>query len=572
MNRPLRNATLVTLCIGLLLGCSPQETTSHHPGRKIKNQDSDDATLIATSQPAAPKKREENGVAMPMPTAGHASMESAAHGMGTLSLMAMAPPPDITIPPPATAMNTESYTPTGENSFISTANDPLSTFSIDVDTASWANIRRFINQGSLPPSGAIRIEEMINYFSYDYPEPPQGPLAITTETGPCPWQPKHQLVRIGLQARRATDGPLPPANLVFLIDVSGSMNHPNKLPLVKKSLLLLVEQMTARDRIAIVTYAGAERVVLAPTPCSRKEEIRAAIETLSSGGATHASSGIETAYSLAEQGFMASGSNRVILASDGDFNVGITSRGELQRLIEAKRELGVFLTVLGFGMGNYHDDTMEILADTGNGNYAYIDSLLEAKKVLKKEVAGTLFTLAGDVKIQVEFNPSRVGGYRLLGYENRMLQDEDFKDDTKDAGEVGIGHTVTALYELIPAGADDVPDVDQRRYGTPGPQTGHQDELLTVKLRYKPEGSDTSTLLSHHVKGPTTTLATTSNDFRFAAAVAGFGMLLKDSSFKGDLTYPALIELARSSRGTDREGYRAEALRLMEAAELLEKQ
>lgn len=466
-------------------------------------------------------------------------------------------------------LDTESYTPVQENTFINTGNDPLSTFSIDVDTASYANIRRFINEGQLPPAGAVRIEEMINYFAYDHPEPDSGPVALTAEVGPAPWHPGHQLVKIGVKAKTLEPRDMPPSNLVFLIDVSGSMQDQNKLPLLQQSLLLLVDQLTARDRLAIVAYAGADRVVLSPTRGDRKEEIRQAISNLASGGSTHASSGIRTAYDLAEQVFIPGGNNRVILASDGDFNVGVTDRGELQQMIAEKRKSGVFLTVLGFGMGNYHDDTMEILADSGNGNYAYIDSLLEAKKVLIKERASTLFTLARDVKIQVEFNPVMVGAYRLLGYENRMLADEDFKDDSKDAGEIGLGHTVTALYELIPPGAPDIPAVDSLKYRQPQHSGRHKGELLTVKLRYKPEGSEKSLAQELAVANAIPLLTQTSDDFRFGASVAGFGMLLKRSPHAENLHYSTLINLARDSRGKDKDGYRAEFVRLLEMAELI---
>ncbi len=475
------------------------------------------------------------------------------------------------IPPPQLPADftTESYTPTSENPFINSLNDPLSTFSIDVDTASYANVRRFINQGSMPPVGAVRLEEMINYFSYDYPQPTNGPFSIHGETGPCPWNPDHRLVKLGIQGKKVDETALPYSNLVFLIDVSGSMSHPNKLPLLQKSMSLLVDQMREKDRISIVTYAGSDRVVLPPTSGSEKEKIKEAIAELRSGGSTHGSSGIVTAYELAKQSFMPGGSNRVILASDGDFNVGTTSRGELQKLIEEKRETGIYLTTLGFGMGNYHDDTMEILADKGNGNYGYIDSLLEAKKVLLKERAGTLFSLANDVKIQIEFNPVLVGAYRLLGYENRMLADEDFKDDTKDAGEIGLGHSVTALYEIIPAGSKDIPQVDELKYSKPGSTKNHENELLTLKLRYKPLGQQTSKQLTQTVSHDSPELKNTSDDFRFSASVAGFALLLKDSEYKGKLDYPTLIELAKGAKGKDSEGYRAEFIRLVENAELI---
>jgi len=463
----------------------------------------------------------------------------------------------------------ESYDAVRENPFIATSNDPLSTFSIDVDTASYANVRRWLTGGSLPPVGAVRIEEMINYFSYRYPEPADGPINITAELGPCPWQPANKLVRIGIKAKDLDPKNIPPSNLVFLIDVSGSMGAPNKLPLLQQSMLMLADTLTADDRVSIVVYAGADQVILPPTAGDRKETIRKAVITLSSGGSTHASSGILTAYQLAKQSFIKNGNNRIILASDGDFNVGVTSRDELERLVAKERESGVFLSVLGFGMGNYHDDTMEILADKGNGNYSYIDTLLEAKKVLIKQQAGTLFTLAKDVKLQIEFNPARVGGYRLIGYENRTLADEDFNDDKKDAGEIGAGHTVTALYELLPVNSKMVPSVDPLKYQHLTRPADNSDELLNIKLRYKPLNSNASLLLTKAVADTSQDLAATSDDFRFAASVAGFGMLLRHSELAGGLNYSKLITMAKNSRGTDDEGYRAEFVRLVEMSQLL---
>jgi len=475
----------------------------------------------------------------------------------------------IAQPPP---WNRESYNALSENGFIKTTHNPLSTFSIDVDTASYSNIRRFINQGALPPVGAVRIEEMINYFSYAYPQPDKKhPFSVTTELGPSPWNGGHELVRIGLKARDIDKNNLPPSNLVFLIDVSGSMSAPNKLPLLKQSMKMLVQQLDKNDRVSMVVYAGNDCVLLEPTAGSEQKKILAAIDMLGAGGSTHASSGIITAYKLAEQVYMPGGNNRIILASDGDFNVGTTSRGELQKLIEDKRKTGIYLTVLGFGIGNYHDDTMEILADKGNGNYAYIDNLLEAKKVMIKEMSGTMFALAGDVKIQVEFNPAMVGAYRLIGYENRALADEDFNNDTKDAGEIGVGHTVTALYELIPAGSDDLPRVDPLKY-QPVKDTSdgqYSGELMTVKLRYKPLHQQKSLLLTTTVPNRKIALNSTSNDFRFAAAVAGFGMLLQNSDAKGDLDYDKVLTLAKNAKGADDEGYRAEFIRLVEMSELL---
>ncbi len=485
-----------------------------------------------------------------------------------MSMVKMAPPGE---PPPVLQRNTESYNALTENGFVATENDPLSTFSIDVDTASYANIRRYIIQGSKPPAGAVRIEEMINYFSYNYPQPTdKHPFSVTTELGPCLWNDSHSLVRIGLAAKDIDKKNLPPSNLVFLIDVSGSMSSTNKLPLLKKSMKMLVRQLDKKDRVSIVVYAGHDSIHLMPTAGSQQDLIFQAIDQLGAGGSTHASAGIVTAYELAEQVFMPKGNNRIILASDGDFNVGTTSRDTLQKLIEEKRESGIYLTVLGFGMGNYKDDTMELLADKGNGNYAYIDNLLEAKKVLVKEMGGTMFALARDVKIQVEFNPAMVGAYRLIGYENRTLADEDFNDDTKDAGEIGVGHTVTALYELVPVGAADLPSVDPLKYQqVKADKTGLSDELMTIKLRYKPLDGDTSSLLSTVVRENDRT-TDSSQDFRFASAVVGYGMLLTESEFSGSMDYEQVMELARTAKGEDLNGYRAEFIRLVETTILLD--
>ncbi len=509
--------------------------------------------VMAKTQAApATLRAQGTGLSAPMPMREMVS-DNAVHIVGT-------PPFDR-----------ESYNAQSENPLVATANDPLSTFSIDVDTASYSNVRRLLTGGTFPPPGAVRIEEMINYFSYSYPEPTSGPIAIATELGPCPWRPENKLIRIGLKAKDLDQKQIPPSNLVFLVDVSGSMNQANKLPLLQQSMTMLVDQMTARDRIAIVVYAGSDRVVLPPTAGDKITEIKAAIAALTSGGSTHASSGIKTAYNLARQSFMPGANNRIILASDGDFNVGVTSRDELERLIVKERESGVYLTVLGFGMGNYHDDTMEILADKGNGNYSYIDSLLEARKVLVKERTSTLFTLAKDVKLQVEFNPALVGAYRLIGYENRTLADEDFQDDKKDAGEIGVGHTVTALYELYPVGSPAIPKVDSLKYQSVAPAPGTSKELLTVKLRYKPLETKDSVLISQPVISSDLSLAGTSDDFRFAASVAGFGMLLRHPEPPPALSYPLLLEIAKNSRGKDSEGYRSEFIRLLETAEILSK-
>ena len=465
--------------------------------------------------------------------------------------------------------NTEAYSRIYDNAFLAAETNPLSTFSVDVDTASYANVRRFLRGGELPPPDAVRIEELLNYFRFDYPEPEGGaPFSVTTETADCPWARGHRLVHIGLRARSVPQDDLPPRNLVFLLDVSGSMNDPLKLPLVKESMGLLLGQLTARDRVSIVVYAGASGLVLPPTPGDRAGEIRAALSQLEAGGSTAGGAGLVLAYQVATRSFIEGGVNRVILATDGDFNVGVSSEGELVRLIEEKRQTGVSLSVLGFGMGNLKDANMEKLADKGNGNYAYIDSLDEARKVLVEEAGGTLVTVAKDVKVQVEMNPAAVAAYRLIGYENRVMAAEDFNDDRKDAGDIGAGHTVTALYEIVPVGVPvKLPRVDRLKYQTPRHAQGPRGELLTMKLRYKePAGSD-SRLLSRTVAG--TDAGHGSANVRFAAAVAGFGMLLRESEHRGSATFGKVLELARNARGEDAEGYRAEFISLVETAETL---
>jgi Ca-activated chloride channel family protein len=461
----------------------------------------------------------------------------------------------------------EQYDLIVENAFKASMQNPLSTFSIDVDRAAYANVRRFLTNDQQPPMDAVRIEEMVNYFDYDYPQPKGSePFVVSTEIGECPWNEEHQLALIGLQGVDIETADLPPNNLVFLLDVSGSMNSRDKLPLLKSAMRLLVEQMRPEDRVSIVVYAGAAGVVLEPT--ADKAEILEAIKRLNAGGSTAGGAGIELAYKLAKQEFMKNGNNRVILATDGDFNVGISSDGDLVRMIEEKRNSGIYLTVLGFGTGNYKDSKMEKLADKGNGNYAYIDDILEAKKVLVNEMGGTLVTIAKDVKIQIEFNPKHVKGYRLIGYENRMLAKEDFNDDRKDAGELGAGHTVTALYELIPMGADlTVPVADSLKYQKT--QVVDSDELMTVKLRYKNPDEDESRLIKRAVAVNDVYTMTNSGNLAFASAVAEFGMLLRDSQYKGSANFEDVLERAKAFKGADDEGYRAEFIRLVEKAELL---
>ena len=469
--------------------------------------------------------------------------------------------------------NTEAYDRIEDNGFRSVRADPLSTFSIDVDTASYANVRRFLNEGTMPPADAVRIEELINYFRFDYPQPRPGvPFSVTTELAACPWNPAHRLALIGLQARPIDEGRLA-RNLVFLLDVSGSMMPPDKLPLVKKAMRMLVDTLRDEDRIAIVVYAGASGLVLPATPGDQKDRIHQAIARLEAGGSTNGGAGITLAYRIARQQFIKGGINRVILASDGDFNVGVTSQGELTRLIEQEREAGVFLSVLGVGTGNLKDSTLEKLADKGNGNYAYLDSLHEARKVLVAEAGGTLVTVAKDVKIQVEFNPAHVAAYRLIGYENRVLRNEDFNNDRKDAGEIGAGHTVTALYEIVPPGVPfELPGVDPLKYQQPVNAAGGSDvpnEMMTVKLRYKEPDADASKLMTFVVVNRLTPGAA---NIGFASAVAEFGMALRRSEHRGTATFNDAAVLARRHRGIDENGYRAEFVRLIELANALVRQ
>ncbi|MBX3177559.1 MAG: VWA domain-containing protein [Candidatus Hydrogenedentes bacterium] len=477
---------------------------------------------------------------------------------------------------------TETYVKVaGVKPFLAVRDEPLSTFSIDVDTAAYSNVRRFLNQGHLPPPDAVRIEEMINYFAYAYPQPVDGrPFAVNVMGAPAPWAPQHRLVRIGIKGLEVPQSERPPANLVFLLDVSGSMGDANKLPLVKESMKTLLGQLRPNDRVAIVTYAGDARKVLDPTPCSERGSIVAAIDSLRAGGSTNGAGGIEMAYDLAQSGFIRGGINRVIIATDGDFNVGVTSHGGLMSLIEARAKSGVFLTALGFGMGNLKDATLEQLANRGNGNYAYIDNHAEARRALVDQLAGTLQTIAKDVKIQVEFNPARVSHYRLLGYENRALANRDFNDDTKDAGEIGAGHTVTALYEIIPAGSGPAPgvdplkyqavepDVDSLKYGaapagdretpilpgpepTPRPDIAPLPEWLTVKLRYKEPEASESTRLDVPLATVNNDLREADADFRFASAVAAFGQVLRHSGYRHPSNFDRIIEMARAASNGD---------------------
>jgi Ca-activated chloride channel family protein len=473
--------------------------------------------------------------------------------------------------------NTESYSDPGDNPFRTVSAAPLSTFSIDVDTASYANMRRFLNEGALPPAESLRIEELINYFHYSYPQPKGDvPFSITTELADCPWNTKHRLALIGLQGHDIDDTEIPARNLVFLIDVSGSMMTADKLPLVQHGLRMLADTLRPNDRVSIVVYAGNTGVVLPSTPGDHKALIDRAIAELQAGGSTNGGAGIRLAYQIARENMIKGGVNRVILATDGDFNVGVVNQDELVRLIERERESGVFLSVLGVGTGNLKDSTMEKLADKGNGNYSYLDSMYEAHRVLVKEAGATLVTIAKDVKIQVEFNPKAVNAYRLIGYENRMLNKEDFNDDRKDAGEIGAGHSVTAIYEVVPAGTElDRPSVDPLKYAPSTPAetaravpAKYDDELMTVKLRYKAPDSDVSRLTSVVLTNRVQPMAA---NLGFASAVAEAGMVLRNSPNAKDASLASAMARAKKFRGEDPEGYRAEFIRLMDLASSLAK-
>ena len=462
--------------------------------------------------------------------------------------------------------NTESYDVVNENRFLDAITNPLSTFSIDVDRASYSNVRRYLKQNQKPVKDAVRIEELVNYFDYSYPQPQKGePFSVTVEVDSCPWNPSRKLALIGLKGENVSESVIPPSNLVFLIDVSGSMDSHNKLPLLKQSFKFLTDNLRPQDRVAIVVYAGAAGLVLESTPGTQKQKIIDALDNLNAGGSTAGGAGIKLAYAIAKQNFISNGNNRVILATDGDFNVGASSDAEMVRLIEEKRNDGVFLTILGFGMGNYKDSKMEKLSNAGNGNYGYIDDLLEAKKMFGAELWGTLYTIAKDVKIQVEFNPAQVKSYRLIGYENRMLNTEDFNDDKKDAGEIGCGHTVTALYEIIPAESEEhAPNVDPLEYQTT--KVGTSPNLMTVKVRYKIPKEDDSRLLEYRILERK---ATPSNNIRFASSVAEFGMLLRESEYKGSASFSAVIARAKQSAENDEYGYKADFVKMVELCQMM---
>lgn len=466
----------------------------------------------------------------------------------------------------------EDYGTFVENVFESPKSSPLSTFSIDVDNASYTNVRRFINNGQKVPKDAVRVEEMMNFFKYNYPQPKgEHPFSINSEYSECPWNTNNKLVRIGLQGKNIDDEKLPASNLVFLIDVSGSMFSENKLPLLKQSLKVLVNQLRAEDKVSIVVYAGAAGMVLPSTSGDKKMTIIDALEKLSAGGSTAGGAGIQLAYKTAKENFIKNGNNRVVLATDGDFNVGASSDNDMQRLIEEERKSGVFLTCLGFGMGNYKDSKMETLANKGNGNYAYIDNIQEANRFLGKEFKGSMFAIAKDVKIQIEFNPAHVQAYRLIGYENRKLRPEDFKNDAIDAGELGSGHTVTALYEIIPVNTKSkfFTPTDELKYTKTEPSTTNLGaELATIKFRYKKPDGEKSIEMVEVIKNNAVTLEQTSEDFKFCASVAWFGLKLRDSELVSNKSISDIKNLAKNNIKNDNEGYKAEFIRLMEAVNL----
>lgn len=544
-----------------VIGASPAPASKDEEAAKMKGSRSEgnyynvDGISVSGIQPSKPEKTTEK-----LSIAGKKEAKTTPY----------AEPVQVQPADPAD-FNTENYSSIYENNFLPATEHPVSTFSIDVDVAAYSNLRRFLNAGEMPPRDAVRIEEMINYFDYTYPAPQeQHPFSINTELSVCPWAPEHRLLLIGLQGRQIETGQLPSSNFVFLVDVSGSMNEANKLPLVQQSLQMLIDQLRPQDKVAIVVYAGAAGVVLPATSGNNKTAMREALNRLQAGGSTAGAAGIRLAYQIARENYVNGGNNRVILCTDGDFNVGVSSESELVQLIEKERESNVYLTVLGFGTGNYQDAKMQQLADKGNGNHAYIDQAAEAKKVLISEFGGTLFAIAKDVKLQLEFNPARVAGYRLIGYENRMLAREDFDNDAKDAGELGAGHRVTALYEIVPAGQSlPVASAGGLKYQSVTTNAAAQsNELLTLKFRYKvPKANATSTLIETIVYDQPT--ETPGNNLQLAASIASFGMVLRDSPYKGTCSYTMSLEMAKKAALIDPFGYRTELVNLIEKAKVL---
>lgn len=551
----------------LLAACSPNASPPGTPKAEQAPPSATSSAQIAAVPPPVP--------AAPPPPVAEMRAQAARSNASPTSTARVASSPELdALRAASTATDREQYAHQEDNPVKRVAEQPVSTFSIDVDTGAYANVRRMLNAGQLPPRDAVRVEELINYFDYDYPLPDsrQPPFRVSTELAPAPWNPKTVLLAIGIKGYDLPKTRLPPANLVFLIDVSGSMAAPDKLGLLKSSFKLLLRQLRPEDKVAIVVYAGAAGVVLEPTAGDQKAKIETALERLSAGGSTHGSAGIQLAYSLARQGLVKNGVNRVILATDGDFNVGTVSFEALKNLVETERKSGVALTTLGFGTGNYNDQLMEQLADAGNGNYAYIDTLQEANKVLVEQMSATLLTIAKDVKIQVEFNPAQVEEYRLIGYENRLLRREDFSNDAVDAGDIGAGHTVTALYEIALKGSGGAL-TEPLRYGKAAADDAPRgDEIAFLRLRYKQPDSEASQLLEWPIRR--TQIAgdwrDTSERFRFAAAVAGFGQLLRGGRYTGTFGYGDVLTLARDARGADPYGYRGEFLSLVGLARSLD--
>lgn len=589
MNRIVSRSSLL-IAAAVLAACAakreePEQNLALEADRQVTTEDADAGAQAAKRENAASGSSEQSLAVQSYPNVpprevaerrqslpATAVATSAANGATTQVAMdapahyAIAPPPPGSQQP----ADTERYQHQQDNAVQLAAEHPVSTFSIDVDTGAYANVRRFLNNGSLPPQDAVRVEEMINYFDYDYAPPStrDTPFKVSTEVAAAPWNSQALLLRIGIKGFEVAAEQRPAANLVFLIDVSGSMNSPDKLPLLKNAFRLLTEQLSPRDRVAMVVYAGSSGVVLEPTPGDQKFRIHEALERLSAGGSTNGAAGIGLAYRLAHDTFVKGGINRVVLATDGDFNVGTVDFEALVDMAERERATGVALTTLGFGTGNYNDQLMERLADAGNGNYAYIDTLSEARKVLVSQLNSTLFTIASDVKIQVEFNPAEVLEYRLIGYENRLLAREDFNNDQVDAGEIGAGHRVTALYEVVPAGARG--RVDPLRYGVRTAGGAGNGELANVRLRYKKPDADSSQLLEYPIRKHSVVAAEKlSPDFRFAASVAAFGQLLRGGKHVGSFGYGDVATLAKSALAQDKDGYRREFVSLVELARTL---
>jgi len=577
MNRPVRHAVALAMA-ALVAGCAAQRESDTKP-------EAEEATAARRAEPSPAVERREQAantaldeVVVTGALAGgkpqSAAQPATVYSYNDLQRAKLASAPAIEQsqqPFYRQSTDTERYQNLDDNPVHLAAEHPVSTFSIDVDTGAYANVRRFLNAGQLPPEDAVRVEEMINYFDYAYTTPAsrETPFKVSTEVARAPWNSEHLLMRIGIKGYEVAASQRPAANLVFLIDVSGSMQSPDKLPLLKNAFKLLTNQLSKNDRVSMVVYAGSTGVVLEPTPGNDKQKIIGAIERLEAGGSTNGAAGIKQAYELARSAFIQGGINRVVLATDGDFNVGIVNFESLVDMAERERASGVAITTLGFGTGNYNEQLMERLADAGNGNYAYVDTLAEARKVLVTELSSTLFTIAKDVKIQVEFNPSQVAEYRLIGYENRRLAREDFNNDKVDAGDIGAGHRVTAIYEIVPVGGK--PQVDPLRYGNnEAKPTTRNDELANVRVRYKKPDADASALLEYPVnKSSVIDPGKTSADFRFAASVAAFGQLLKGGKYLGDFRSDDIVALANGSLAEDAEGYRREFVSLVKLADSL---